>query len=369
MILLALFCLLTCTAAAPGWTDWNSKGYTAPAAARSSPFDSPAPRNTWNGFTLGGNRTIHKASNYRAGVNSFPEPNLLDIDIVSETRKTVDNAKTILEGLRDDEISAPLIAESLNTSQCLESIDDAIVAMESSAKLLEDNRLELIYLVATFQDLERENDIIKQTRSSAFLIRVLGDLVPRLTASPVNVKCNGSPQQRIAALYELAIMLENIAGNVDAYLPRQAINYSAKQTAKLAKFLTKLDISLGKLQDGQLCARSDFQSAIYSTIEEIMTDLADYIGDVAKLETRSAAILGKSIQFSELANAYIGIELEQPCGSFNSYSDLADILDDLATIIEDAGVEVLSKELGINFSGTHLDFSGSQISFDAVLDV
>ena len=335
--------LVSAAAAAPGWTVWNSAGYR-PTAARSSPFGSYRPRLAWQGYHLGG------FGIQRPGINSFPKSNLLDINIVKETREAVNNAKTILEGLKDDKIAAPYVADSLASSQCLDTIDDAIAAVEASAQLVEANGPELIYLAATFKRLESESDVLVQTRSSAKLLRLLEDLVPRLSSSSLNTKCASSSDQRISALSDLAGVLEGIAGSTRAYLPRQAIKFSAEKTGNLASFLGKLGSSVASLQDGSLCARSDYQTAIYSTIEEIMTDLADYIGGVASSAERAATIRSKAQQFSKLAASFESAGLEQPCGSYSSYSQLADIMDDLSAIIEDAGVEVLSNELGIDFN-------------------
>ena len=153
----------------------------------------------------------------------------------------------------------------------------------------------------------------------------------------------------MSGLADLASLLDRVATTTRAARPRQAIQFSARQTRKLASFLGKLSSQVASLQDSNLCARADYQTSIYSTIEGIMTDLADYMGDVSSNATRAVAIRRKAAQFSRLAEAFqtAGLSLEQPCGSYSSYAELADTLDDLAVIIEDVGLETLYSELGI----------------------
>ena len=38
------------------------------------------------------------------------------------------------------------------------------------------------------------------------------------------------------------------------------------------------------------------------------------------------------------------------CGLNGSYGDFAEVLDDLVTIIQEVGIEELSKELGVNLN-------------------
>jgi len=292
---------------------------------------------------------IYKSVQQRPGINSFPEANLFDVNIVKNTREAVDNAKKILEGLKNDRISAPYVTEVLASSRCLNSIDDAIAAVEASARLVEENGPELSNLAVRFQQLEGEDDPVKQTRTTAALLRTLQDLLPRLTASPISTRCSDTAEQRVSGLADLASLLDRVATTTRAARPRQAIQFSARQTRKLASFLGKLSSQVASLQDSNLCARADYQTSIYSTIEGIMTDLADYMGDVSSNATRAVAIRRKAAQFSRLAEAFqtAGLSLEQPCGSYSSYAELADTLDDLAVIIEDVGLETLYSELGI----------------------
>jgi len=277
------------------------------------------------------------------GVNVFPNSNLLDVNVVKETRQAADNAKQILEALKDDSISSPYTYEILASSDCMENINDALYAVEASAQLVESVEPELLYLAGKFKQLENEADVLKQTKASAKILLVLGDLVPALTSSRISTKCDGSPETRIAALTDLANVLDLIANDTNVNIPREAIQFSAKQTSQLATFLTKL-VNIDTPED--LCQREDYQTVIYDTIENIMTELAEYMAEYS--EERAADITAKAAQFRELAASFEQLGLEQPCGSFDSYASLASALDDLAIIMEEVGLDTLAEELDLS---------------------
>ena len=276
-------------------------------------------------------------------LNVFPNSNLLDVNVVQDTRQAVDNTKVILEALKDDSISSPYLYQILASSDCIENINDALFAVEASAQLVESVEPELLYLAGKFKQLEGEKDVLKQTKASAKILLILGDLVPALTSARISRKCDSSPETRIASLTDLAAVLELIAADTAAAGPREAIQFSAGQVARLASFLNKL-VSIET--PGNLCQQEDYQTVIYDTIENIMTELAEFMAEYN--EERAAAITTKAAQFRQLAASFEDLGMEQPCGTFDSYASLASALDDLAVIMQEVGLDTLARELELD---------------------
>ena len=113
----------------------------------------------------------------RSGVDylALPQVNveMIDVNIVKHTRQTVNNAKAIMNSLKTDLQAAPLMAKVLNTLSCLNTVDDVIETLEDSARLIDDNGPELVYLTAIFQRLQGENDILVTIRTSAKMLRIM----------------------------------------------------------------------------------------------------------------------------------------------------------------------------------------------------
>ena len=105
--------------------------------------------------------------------------NLLDRDIVQQTRSSAEYAKTLLASFKTSPAYATLVVRALQSSNCLDNIDDAIAAVEMSTKLVEE-------IAPTFQALEGETDLVVLTRATASMLRQLESLSPRLAASPLN---------------------------------------------------------------------------------------------------------------------------------------------------------------------------------------
>ena len=291
-------------------------------------------------------------------------------NIVEQTKAQAESAKTILKSLKNNQKAASAIEKALKTSGCLNSLEDAIEAIEGSAKLVEDNGPEILYLVATIDSEENEKNLTKLIKSSAKMLRIMEDLIPNLTAGPSKV-CNVSPAQRVEAFKDLAKLFEDISNAYNLQLPyktRQALQLSSKIMSEVGSFLGKLNKSLAPLDT--LC--SEDKGAVYDTIGDILENMAvlfETLGGAQKAkEIRKQGGFVKQIvvSFNDFSNSNFKFNLFQDafenldidsnpdCGSFGSYATLAKTLDDLAGIVESVGIEKLSKELGINLNFINL---------------
>ena len=322
----------------------------APAAPQST-FRLAVPALATGGFNQ------EEATTFLAGFNRKSK-NILDRDVVEKTRQAADNAKALLTSLKNNQTYASLVVKALESSNCLDNIDDAIAAVEVSARLVEE-------VAPAFQSLQGQTDILLLTRGAAVMLRKLESLQSQVTAASLDKDCKGPATGGVT---DLDSFLSQFASFVPTSKLTPNINISALITAT-NNFLAKVKQSTARLQDGQLCARGDFQETIFSTIEEIMTDLSVLMRSLnAEQSSRlvSPAQFQQQFQqmFQQVAAGLNTAGLQQPCSAFSvttdtTYAGLANTLDDLAAIIEDVGVETLAAELGLD-----LDFDFNNIDFN-----
>ena len=272
--------------------------------------------------------------------------NLLDGDIVTKTRQAAENAKTLLRSVKNNATFAPMVVAALESSNCLDNIDDAIAAVDASAKMVED-------IAPTFQAMRGQRDILVLTRSSAAMLRRLDSIMPRLDRYPLNKECAVPAAGQPGQLSDLDSLLQQFATFIPASSNIRPARFSAIISQTQA-FLAKVKRSTARLQNGQLCARGDFQNTIFTTVEEIMTDLSEFLASVnadqsGSVRSQSAQFQQKFQQmFQQVAAGLNTAGLQQPCSlgstdiSTAPLSTLAQTLADLAVIIEDVGVETSS---------------------------
>merc|ERR1739838_283810 len=274
-------------------------------------------------------------------------------NIVEQTRAQAESAKTILKSLKNNQKAASSTKKALKTSGCLNSLEDAIEAIEGSAKLVEDNGPEILYLVATVDSLENEKDLTKLIKSSAKLLRIMEDLIPNLAEGPSKV-CNVSPAQRVEAFKDLAKLFEDISNTYNFQLPyktREALQLSSKIMSEVGSFLGKLNKSLAPLDT--LC--SEDKNAVYDTIGDILENMAALFETLGGAQ-KAREIRKQGVFVKQIVDAFENLDIDSnpDCGSFGSYTALAKTLDNLAGIVEEVGIEKLSKELGINLNFINL---------------
>ena len=177
---------------------------------------------------------------------------------------------------------------------------------------------------------------------------VLQGLVPRLAAFPLNEQCGATAGQTVAELADLAAAIEGVGQTRPAGEQRK-LNRGARVVSRLAVFLGKINKYVASVRDADLCTNRDVSS--------VLNFIDDTVADIT-IEGASSAERAKMVKqadyFKQLVKTFqqaeLEFELEQPCGEYGSFDTLAANLEDVATIIEDVGVEALAKELNINLN-------------------
>merc|ERR1711976_716765 len=116
------------------------------------------------------------------------------------------------------------------------------------------------------------------------------------------------------------------------------LDYSATVMIETAKFLKTMNNNLNAFET--ICrSNTKNHAAIYDTTRNIMDSLASLFG-VLGFEEKAADIQKQGAFIRKIVNEFEDLEP----------SDLNQLHDDLATIIEEVGIEKLSKELDVDVS-------------------
>jgi len=102
-------------------------------------------------------------------------------DIIEETRTQADTLKTTLRTLTKMSDAAPILEKLFagrNNETCINNMEEAIEAIETSTKLFENAGTEIKLLVKTVEEFQKIKDVSKAVKQAAKIIRLTDDLLP-----------------------------------------------------------------------------------------------------------------------------------------------------------------------------------------------
>jgi len=279
-------------------------------------------------------------------------------DIIKQVRSLANTVKSTLRNLNNDPKSAIYVNKVIKDENnvCIEDLDMAIDEIEYGTQLVEaagDDIKHLIYKVKDLQSMTEASDIVREISN---IFRILEPLVKNLSPDSRFI-CQGkaTPKQAFASLQSLAYVIKSLSEenqfNIKADTKRK-LKDAGNAVTTVANFLNKLRRNFSKLK--QICTSDkqynlDSLSAIGSTME----DLAEIFRNLG--DTRGSKILGKGKSFvntlvrelNNIDNLGLG---DLDCGRPGDFSVAAETMEDIATLIDDVGVEELQNQLGIKIS-------------------
>merc|ERR1711915_1107525 len=271
-------------------------------------------------------------------------------NIIDWTIAQAEATKSTLRSLSDNPQATKYIKRVIDSSKCLDSLEDAIDGIDTASKLVYDNRNSILRLISSAENLENEKDTIKLLESSGDIFRILDDLIPDLAEEPVD-QCNASPIDTLKELGDIARLLNDVSIARDLQLDPLTTEYlkeSAKVVDEVTKFLRKTNRNLASFK--KLCSKNkDYNVNVISSIGDIMDDMAELFASLgSKDRAEDIRKKGKFVKESvdAFSDLYVVTDLE--CGTNGSLKALADNLDDLAQIVKEVGMKKLSEELDIN---------------------
>jgi hypothetical protein len=158
----------------------------------------------------------------------------------------------------------------------MNSVEEAIQAIEASTKLVENAGTEIKQLIQTVQVFEKITDTPTAVRETANILRLLDVLLPKITPATLSV-CGPSSGDEFGSLRSVGVLVDELSSKTDLYVSlqkKQNLKNSAMIISEVTNFLTQVKKSFSKFD--QFCTRDKkYNNEAITAIGEMMTDLAD----------------------------------------------------------------------------------------------
>jgi len=307
------------------------------------------------GRSYGGYQGGYGAIQYAAPAARYVNAN---VDIIAQTRSLADSVKTTLRQLAADPNSAVIVNKIINDKDnvCINSLEEGIAAIEQATSLLEKGGGDIKALIAkvkTFVDVTEPSMVL---RESADILRIVEPLVKNI--SPDNpVICQASPDQVFGSLRSLALIVDELSTSNQLILPysgRAQLKESANTISAVTTFITQLRSTFSRLEN-TCTADKQYNLDSISAIGDLMVHLADLFGSLGSAQTGENIRKGKAFvakitaELNKIDNLGLG-DLE--CGTPGDFTVAATTLEEVATLIDEIGLENLQEQLGINLPFT-----------------
>lgn len=234
---------------------------------------------------------------------------------------------------------------------CLNNVEEAIEAVETGARIVENAAPEIKQLIQTVEAFEKLTDTPTVIREAANILRLLEVLMPKLAPANPQV-CGASNAQAFGSLRSLAVLVDELSSSTEIYMThhtRAELRTSAKIISGVTTFVTKLNKSFTKF-DKFCTSDKEYNIEAITAIGDMMTGLADLFSVLGGI--RDAEEIRKQGDFTKKVVANINklgdLDLgDLECNKAGSFKVAAETMDDLATLIEDVGLENLCNQLDL----------------------
>merc|ERR1712086_1032675 len=194
-------------------------------------------------------------------------------DFVQQTRTQANSLKNTLMSLASIPGAKRIINRIINDDNnvCLNSVEEAIEAVETSAKIVESAGPEIKNLIKTVEAFEKITDTPTVVREAANILRLLEVLIPKLAPANIQV-CGASNTQAFGSLRSLAALVNELSNSNELYMPpqsREELKTSGKIISGVTSFLVKLNKSFTKFD--KFCTSDKYNIEAITAIGEMMT--------------------------------------------------------------------------------------------------
>ena len=291
--------------------------------------------------------------------------------VVQQTEDLAEILTSILRDLSNNPASAATVDNIIkdNYNPCLTSLEGSLQSIETAVTLVKTTGPEIEVLTDKFNSFTKLKDPAIIVRETGAMLRLLKPLAEKSkVVSEEN--CEG-----FGSLRSLAVLVTEIADKPELSLKygvKSQLRQSAAVLSTVTTFLEQLKSDIARME--KFCtANNQYNRDSIVAIGDLMENLANmysslgdiktgekirygkvYIDGVTVRQTAiSRGILTCSTQ-AELAKLDLVGLGNSDCTNNGDIRAAAAILDDLATLIEDVGLDALSEQLGADLS---FDFS------------
>merc|ERR1712176_864005 len=279
-------------------------------------------------------------------------PALTSGSIVWQARQLTEYVKLTLRQLAKDPLASPYISRITSASECLTTIEDAIISIDTSIRLLENAEPEVLRLVDTAEAMQKYTDVETLVRVSADIVRQLGTLIPKLAPENPEV-CGSSTEVSFAVLNKVAEVIEDVSNDQKLFLSergRQELKTSAQVVRGVTKFVEQLGATFNGFNKESCVADKDTNTRAISAIRDMLLSLADMFQSFWGV-TEAEGVRGKAAWVKDIVEAMNNSDLldvgTPDCNRPGDTSLAANTLDDIADLIAEVGLETLAKQLGV----------------------
>merc|ERR1712130_158359 len=293
---------------------------------------------------------------YARSFSFQPRLNIGGGDIIAQTRALSNSVQATLRQLAADPASAVIVNRIINDKDniCLSSLEEGIAGIETATQLVEaagGDIKALINKVQAFQTLSNPPTVVREVGN---ILRILGPLVNNI--APKNpIICQATPTQAFGSLRSLALLVDELAStNQLALTPagRGQLKESANTISAVTTFLTQLRANFARFN--QICtADKQYNIESINAVGDLMVNLADLFGSLGGVQTGQNIRKGKVFvqkvvnELNKIGDLGVG---ELNCNRPGDFTLAADTMDEVATLIEEVGLDNLQQQLGVDFS-------------------
>jgi len=271
----------------------------------------------------------------------------LSNDIVQTTKDQSNFVIKALEELASNPVAAATIDQVIrdNYSPCLTSLEDGISYLQASNELVDSLGGEFQALTDKFNSLQQLEDPAQIVRETGALLRQIQPLADR-TEKFDNGNCPESYRS-------LALLLTEISEK-----PELRFKFDVRENLKKASatlsivnvFNSKLETTIARMK--KFCIDNRYNNDAMVAIGDLMLDLSNLYSSLGDIK------MGEKFRSTQIYIHRVADQLEklQKAGLSDSgcvngdLTKAADIMDELATLIEEVGLEALEKQLGVDLS-------------------
>merc|ERR1712241_418958 len=264
--------------------------------------------------------------------------------IVGETRSLARSLTSTLKGLAANPSSAARVNQIIsdNYSPCLNSIEEGLASIQSATELVESIGPDVQALMDKFNTFEQLSEPVQVVRETGALLRLLKPLTEK-TGEGSTGDC------QVGSLRSLAVLTSELADKPGINLGvREKLRRSSADISTTSTYLTKLQLSSARLEN--FCsADNKYNRQSIAAIGDLMDELADLYGALGDAKTGERIRYGKvytdkvTAELTKLDTLGLG---ESDCAQHGDVSAAAQTLEDLATLIDEVGIENLREQLG-----------------------
>ena len=277
-------------------------------------------------------------------------------DIIADTRTLSNQVQKTIRKLAANPTSAAIVNKIINDKDniCLKNIEEGIAGIETATKLMERAGGDIKNLIAKVNSIGAVTDPATVVRAVADILEIVEPVVHKIAPNNPSI-CAASPAQAFGSLRSLSILVDELSYTNQLSLDNEGrvqLKDSARTISAVTNFLTQLRSTFSRFE--QICTPDrHYNIQAIAAVGDLMVSMADLFGNLGGVKQGEQIRNGKEYvskvvaQLNNIGNLGLG---ETDCSRPGDFSIAARTLRDLASIIDDVGIETLEEQLGVDLS-------------------